>query len=151
MAKSEGKGLFKSVAALLGIGSKQPELQPALLHVCKAAISVDDLNHPMEFALLTGTLDNVDIVSVKMDGALLAEDGTLEKHALYGDICYPVIRFNSVRLADTIKEDIGRHVAVTDGISISGQFADNSQRAFRGHAHVRVVRDVAYIPKDQCH
>jgi len=149
--KSERKGLFKGVAALLGIGVTQPEPQPALLHVCKAAISINDLNRPMEFAVLTGTFDDVDIVSLRMDGALLAEDGSLQKQALFGDICYPVIRFNSVKLADKVREDIGRHVALTDRISISGSFTDKTQRAFRGHAHVRVVSDAAIIPNDQCH
>lgn len=126
-------------------GVQKPALQaqPALLHVCNQALTLEDLTRPQDFVIVAGISDQLDADSLRLDGALIAERGTIVKQVV-ADAAYSAIRFDHVRVADVTQKDLKNHVALTDSICIHGRLGDSSKEPFCGKAHVRLVRDPEY-------
>jgi hypothetical protein len=136
------KHWFGGLTNLFG-GTPKPSPQPALLHVCKQAVSLEDLTQPQEFVVVVGISDKVDADSLRLDGALIAKGGTVITQELC-NVEYPVIRFDHVQVAAALQKDLEKHVALTDSICVHGHLAGGSKQSFCGKAHVRLVRDPAF-------
>lgn len=118
-------------------------LQPALLYVCNNALAPEDLTQPQEFVIVAGISEHVEAGSLRLDGALMAKDGTVDMRTL-GSMSYPVIRFENVKVADGLRKSLKDHVGLINSIRLYGRLSGSENKAFCGRANIRLLGDAAY-------
>jgi hypothetical protein len=145
------KSLFKVLTDLFRASQNQPFLMPTPLYLLGNAIEVGNPGDliAIDIAILgefseEGSsrghrIAEIDLKTLKLDGALLADEATLEWKEIER-VGYPVIHFGKARLANVPRKGLEEHYSLTDSIFLTGQFTGKSPSNFIGHADVHFVR-----------
>jgi hypothetical protein len=147
------RSLWRSFADLFGAGRpNEPLPVPALLYVLGDGIQVRNLEDPLslEIALLGGPsgkvqvvgsdLSEIEVKSLKLDGALIAEGASLRIREVEQNMTCVVVRFDNARLTTSPQKDIKDHLRSFHNICLSGRYAGGPSPAFSGKADIELVR-----------
>jgi hypothetical protein len=149
------KSLFQTLTDWFNASLNRPSPTPALLYVLSNAIQVRNPGDTLaiEIAILAGasgkeqpvgsSLPEIDVHSLKLEGALVAEEGTLGWSEIERMTC-PVIRFEKARLTSSPRKGIGKHFELTHSVYLTGRFAGSSSLpGFCGQADIQLVKAAA--------
>jgi hypothetical protein len=148
------KSLFRALADFFSATQNQPLATPALLYIPNQVLEVCDPGESLgiEIAIWggavqkekvqAGTLPEIDVKSLKLEGALIGAGATLGWQNMEL-ISYPVVRFANARLGSVPRQGLGEHQELTEGIYLTGRFTGSSPANFIGHADVRLVKTSA--------
>ena len=120
-------------------GQGQPVPVTTMLYVKEPLVTIAQTGVSMEVALVAGVTDpnSLDVDSLALEGDLFSKRATLMTQEIAGSQ-YPVVRFDDIELAESLRRDAQNHVAVVHNVCVTGRFSADKHLTLRGHANVHV-------------
>jgi hypothetical protein len=84
------------------------------------------------------SVDSIDPSSLRLEGAIAAESGTLTHPTDKSTL--PRVTFREAKLSKKTRRSLAHNARVVDEIRVSGSFAGEQTRVFVGQAKIEFVR-----------